>query len=128
MMASLRHRTFVGPKVYVQGVSLNQNREVIRILAQEFAAAVGVDNVVSVTEHAMTFGPFTVVVWYRAEGADEGGSVVEVSNAVIAARLRGEPASPADGEPAPEATPGAGAVVWALLVVALAALLAVLAG
>jgi hypothetical protein len=45
---------------------LNTNRERIRAQAEAFASEIGVENVVSVTEHAMSFGPFSVVVWYRA--------------------------------------------------------------
>ena len=63
----LRHRTFVGPTVYWNFKSLNANRERTRAQAEAFAAEVGVENVVSVAEHAMSFGPFSVVVWYRAD-------------------------------------------------------------
>jgi hypothetical protein len=61
-MVTLRHKTFVGPTVYTQGATLNENREAIRARAEGFVNAVGVANVVSVCEHAMTFGPFSVVV------------------------------------------------------------------
>jgi hypothetical protein len=41
------------------------NRERIREQAQAFINEIGAENVVSVAEHAMSFGPFSVVVWYR---------------------------------------------------------------
>ena len=66
-MVKLRHKTFVGPTVYLQGATLNENREAIRARAEAFVNAVGAANIVSVCEHAMTFGPFSVVVWYREE-------------------------------------------------------------
>ena len=84
-MATLRHKTFVGPTLYLQGGSLNENREVIRAQAEAFANTIGLENVVSVCEHAMSFGPFSVVVWYRAgSAAPEESAVVRVTNAAIA--------------------------------------------
>ncbi len=65
-MKRIRHKTFVGPTVYWRG-SLNTNREKFRAQAEAFINEIGVENVVSVTEHAMTFGPFSVVVWYRVD-------------------------------------------------------------
>ena len=62
----LRHRSFVGPTVYWNRLPLNTNREIVRAQAEAFVSEIGVDNVVSVAEHAMSFGPFSVVVWYRA--------------------------------------------------------------
>lgn len=124
-MTALRHRTFVGPTSYSHGLSLNDNREVIRGLAAEFAAEVGVGNVVSVCEHAMSLGPFTVVVWYRGGADDGGGSAVRVTNAMIARRLRGEPVA-AEPDPAPTG-PGANGWVWAALAAVIAAAAAVLA-
>jgi hypothetical protein len=90
-MVTLRHKTFVGPTVYVQGATLNENREAIRARAEAFVNAVGVANVLSVCEHAMTFGPFSVVVWYRDDSAGpDPAPVVPVTNADIARRLRVE--------------------------------------
>ena len=88
-METLRHKTFVGPTIYLQGVSLNENREAIRALAQAFVCSLGAENVVSICEHAMTFGPFSVVVWYRG-GAVESDepAVVQVTNAMIAGVLQ----------------------------------------
>jgi hypothetical protein len=90
-MVTLRHKTFVGPTVYLQGATLNENREAIRARAEAFVNAVGVANVVSVCEHAMTFGPFSVVVWYRDGSlAPDPAPVVQVTNAEIARRLKVE--------------------------------------
>jgi len=61
------HKTFVGPTMYWNFRSLNENREVIREEAEAFINMIGAEKVVSVTEHAMSSGPFTVVVWYRVE-------------------------------------------------------------
>jgi hypothetical protein len=64
----MKHKTFVGPTFYWTG-SLAANRERIRDQAQEFINRIGADKIVSVAEHAMTIGPFSVVVWYRDEAA-----------------------------------------------------------
>src|SRR3954467_2919499 len=115
-MTRMRHRTFVGPTLYTQGVSLNENREAVRARAQSFADEVGVENVVSVCEHAMTFGPFSVVVWFRGDG--HGPAAVRLTNADIRAFLwrkaflqpyaAATPDTPAAaaGEPARPAVPG----------------------
>jgi hypothetical protein len=91
-MTELRHKTFVGPTIYWQGGTLNQNREAIRAEAQEFVNRIGFANVMSICEHDMSFGPFSVVVWYRESAmvlADD--AVVQVKNSVIARRLHNEP-------------------------------------
>src|SRR5579872_3925224 len=38
-MMTLRHKTFVGPTVYTQGATLNENREAIRARAEGFVNA-----------------------------------------------------------------------------------------
>jgi len=116
-MTTMRHRTFIGPTFYTAGKSLNENREVIRAQAQAFVNAVGVDNVVSVCEHAMTFGPFSVVVWYRAgtvADADDN-AVTEVGNDLIARAL--QEAAP---KPPKTAAPGQAIPGWFLFLMALA--------
>jgi len=91
-MTALRHKTFVGPTIYWQGGTLNENREAIRAEAEEFVNRIGLANVVSICEHAMSFGPFSVVVWYRESAAVLAeDAVVLVKNALIARRLRKEP-------------------------------------
>jgi hypothetical protein len=88
-MTAARHKTFVGPTLYTHGRSLNDNREVIRARTEAFVNAVGPVNVLSVCEHAMTFGPFSVVVWYRAPaGLPDGSPVVPLTNDDLAAGLR----------------------------------------
>lgn len=71
-MKKVRHKTFVGP-VIVAG-RLHASRERIRGNAEAFINEIGVDNVLSVAEHAMTLGPFSVVVWYRVDesNAEQG--------------------------------------------------------
>ena len=134
-MTRLRHRTFVGPTVYTQGASLNDNREAVRVRAQSFADEVGVGNVVSICEHAMTFGPFTVVVWYRGEG-DYGPEAVQLTNADIKAFLQirsflrrqaaevanPDPPAAAAGRPARTSAPS-----WIWLLILAAALVPLLA-
>jgi hypothetical protein len=63
----MKHKAFVGPVIYWGGGSLNMNREKIRYEAEAFMNQIGPEKVVSVAEHAMTLGPFSVVVWYRDE-------------------------------------------------------------
>ena len=86
----LRHRTFVGPTVYFQGGGVIANRETIRGIAEEFANSVGDENIVSIAEHVTTFGPFTIVVWYRSnDPAHQSDSLVHLTNSDIrSARLR----------------------------------------
>ncbi len=120
-MAALRHRTFVGPGTR-RGGTLNENREVIRAQAEPFVNTLGIENVVSVSEHAMSWGPFSVVVWYRSESAAQESSVVQVSNATIAGALRRVVVQPA-AQPALAAGRGqGGAWLWLIALLALASL------
>jgi hypothetical protein len=69
-MNAIRHSTFVESTVYPiwswnATARRERKRESIRQRAEEFINEIGVDKVVSVTEHAPSFGPFSVVVWYR---------------------------------------------------------------
>lgn len=63
----MKHKAFVGRMIYWRG-TLRPNRERIRQEAEDFINQMGADKVVSVAEHAMTLGPFSVVVWYREDG------------------------------------------------------------
>jgi hypothetical protein len=63
-MKKVRHKTFVGPVIVAR---LHTSRERIRENAEAFVNEIGADNVLSIAEHAMTLGPFSVVVWYRVE-------------------------------------------------------------
>jgi hypothetical protein len=117
-MATVRHKTFIGPTWYLQGRSINDNREVIRTRAEAFIRALGPENVVSVCEHAMTFGPFSVVVWYRTEAAlADDNPVVHLGNAALAAALRTKAA-------AGDAQVGQSGGWWVWLLVVLGACLA----
>ena len=125
-MVTLRHKTFVGPTVYTQGATLNENREAIRARAEAFVNAVGVANVVSVCEHAMTFGPFSVVVWYRDDTVVlDPAPVVRVTNAEIGRRLKVERQRHAFA-PEEAARPGR-SPAWRPLLILLLALAALLA-
>ncbi len=50
----MRHKSFVGPTTYWNFRSLDENRENIRAQAEDFINTIGVENVVSVAEHAMS--------------------------------------------------------------------------
>jgi hypothetical protein len=56
-------------------VQRQRNRQKIRERVEEFINEIGVENVVSVSEHASTLGPFSVVVWWYRE-VPEGETLV----------------------------------------------------
>ena len=66
---AIRRKAFVGPIMYTgPPMSLNFHRDKIRDEAEFYInKIIGPENVVSITEHAMTLGPFSVVVWYHDE-------------------------------------------------------------
>ena len=69
-MKLIRHNVFTESTVYPiwswnAHSRRERKRESIRQRAEEFINDIGADNVVSVTEHATSLGPFSVVVWYR---------------------------------------------------------------
>jgi len=66
-------------------VRRERNREKIRQRVEAFINEIGVENVVSVSEHASTLGPFSVVVWWYRE-------VPEGETLVIRASAESEPA------------------------------------
>ncbi len=47
-----------------------RNRESIRKKVEAFIQEIGVESVVSITEHAPTLGPFAVAVWWYRELPD----------------------------------------------------------
>jgi hypothetical protein len=67
----MQHRAFVGPTLYFNFRGLRANRETIREQAEAFINEIGAENVVSVAEHAMDWGPFSVVVWYRTKDGED---------------------------------------------------------
>jgi len=81
-------------------------REAIRVIAQRFANEVGVENVVTVVEHAEV--PFSIVVWFRSTEAERGMAArVYLSNSDIRAIIeqspdKAFPIDPAAGESATE--------------------------
>ena len=71
-MKSMQHKAFVESKVYPiwctnASERRERNRERIRQQAEAFINEIGVENIMSVTEHAPTLGPFSVVVWWYRE-------------------------------------------------------------
>ena len=66
-MKKIQHKTFTGPKLYWNFKSLNENRERYRQQAEVFVNEIGVENVISIAEHVTSNGPFSVVVWYKAD-------------------------------------------------------------
>jgi hypothetical protein len=87
-MKIIQHSVFVASEVYSVFSVLSRKagtlrlherqREEIREQAEEFIKGIGVENVVSVTEHAPTLGPFSVVVWWRRETTNTDALVVRV--------------------------------------------------
>jgi hypothetical protein len=67
-------------------------REAIRFIAQRFANEVGVDNVVTVVEHADYYSQFSIVVWFKSTEAERGmSSRVYVTNSDIRAIIKQSP-------------------------------------
>jgi len=61
----MRHRAFVGPTIYFGFKPINFYRERLREQAEQFINDdLGAENVISVTEHGIPSGPFTITVWY----------------------------------------------------------------
>jgi hypothetical protein len=89
-MKIIQHSVFVSSVVYSALSVLSRTagtlqaderrREKIRQQAEEFINGIGADNVVSVTEHAPTLGPFFVVVWWRREVTDTDAPVVRAAD------------------------------------------------
>ena len=84
-MKSIQHKVFVESNVYPiwcrnsrQG--RERNRERTRQEAEAFINEIGTDNLVSVTENAPTFGPFSVVLWWYRELADHDTQVVRATD------------------------------------------------
>ena len=72
----MRHSAFIEPRVYPiwcwnARTLRERSHGKIRERAEAFINEIGADSVISVTEHAPIFGPFSVVVWYR-ELTDDG--------------------------------------------------------
>jgi hypothetical protein len=83
-MKSIQHSVFVESVVYPiwslnAGARRERNRERIRQRAEAFINEIGVENVVSIAEHATTFGPFSVAVWWYREFTEADTLVVRAS-------------------------------------------------
>jgi hypothetical protein len=82
-MKVIQHSVFAESRGYSLGsifsssfpVLRERNREKIRQQVDAFINEIGVENVVSVSEHASTLGPFSVVVWWYRE-VPEGETLV----------------------------------------------------
>ena len=84
-MKHIQHKTFVESKCYPIWCTnahkgRERSRERIRQQAEAFINEIGADNVVSVTEHAPTLGPFSVVVWWHREFTDSDALVVRATD------------------------------------------------
>ena len=67
-------------------------REAIRVIAQRFANEIGVENVVTVVENPDSYGPFSIVVWFKSTEAERGmSSRVYVTNSEIRAIIHQSP-------------------------------------
>jgi hypothetical protein len=84
-MKSVQHKAFVESAVYSiwswnARARREQNRERVRQRAEVFINEIGVEKVVSVTEHAPIIGPFSVVVWWYREFTDSDTLVVRATD------------------------------------------------
>src|SRR6266496_1294781 len=69
IMNSVEHKVFVESKPYPIWCTnarerRERNRMRIRQQTEAFINQIGAENVLSVTEHPPTFGPFYIVVWW----------------------------------------------------------------
>jgi hypothetical protein len=84
-MKSIQHKAFVESKacpIWCTNARAHRerNRERIRQQAEAFINEIGADNVLSVTEHAPTLGPFSVVVWWYREFTNADALVVRATD------------------------------------------------
>ena len=84
-MKSIQHNVFAESVAYPiwgwdASARRERKRETIRQRAEAFINEIGVDNVVSVTEHAPTMGPFSVVVWWYRELPNADTLVIRASD------------------------------------------------
>jgi len=61
-------------------IGRERNREKIRQRAEAFINEIGVEKVISVSEHASTLGPFSVVVWWYREVPEGEPLVIRASD------------------------------------------------
>src|SRR5262249_32979246 len=84
-MKSIRHRVFPDAMTYPiwcwnAAARREKSREKIRQRAETFINEIGVESVVSVTEHAPSLAPFSVVVWWYQELPDSEPVAIRASD------------------------------------------------
>ena len=87
-MKRIEHRVFVEPELprpslwalLFPRTGREQRWERIRRRAETFVNETGVDKVVSITEHAPAFGPFSLVVWWHQDVQDTDTPVIRASD------------------------------------------------
>jgi hypothetical protein len=85
-MKQIEHTSFAEPDsarirspfwaLFFPPTDRERNRERIRRQAESFINETGAENIVSVTEHAPTLGPFSIVVWWHHELPDTDTPVI----------------------------------------------------
>ena len=86
-MKRIEHTVFAEPEslrspfwaLLFPPTAVEHKREKIRRRVEAFIDETGAENVVSVTEHASTLGPFSVVVWWYRELPDTDTPVIRAS-------------------------------------------------
>jgi hypothetical protein len=63
--STIQYRVFRGKPASFRLTASTYHEEVRREAQRAIETEIGGDNVVSIAEHAGSFGAFTVVVWYR---------------------------------------------------------------
>lgn len=87
-MKVMQHSVFAEPTgfpllaIFSSGFSVRRERDrgKIRQRAEAFINEIGVENVVSVSEHASTLGPFSIVVWWKREMPEGEALVIRASD------------------------------------------------
>jgi hypothetical protein len=87
IMKAIQHSVFAESRGYSIGLVFSsnfaqreRNRERIRQRVESFINEIGVESVLSITEHASTLGPFSVVVWWYRELPDTETPVIRASD------------------------------------------------
>src|SRR5687768_2459468 len=88
-MAVIRRKVFVGPTFYFGLRSMNYYRDRLRDVAEAFVNdVIGIERVVSISEHVTGNGPFSVSVWFRD---DDDISPASTSEKLSYRQLRAQP-------------------------------------
>lgn len=86
-MKRIEHTVFAEPEapglpfwaLFLPVSGQENKRERMRRKAETFVNETGLDNIVSIIEHAPAFGPFSVVVWWYRELPDAHTPVIRAS-------------------------------------------------